>query len=61
MKRLSKISLIAVLAVAMVLCMAVSVSAASIPRVYLGAADSFAILSYAGITDGPPYSHVSDY
>jgi hypothetical protein len=51
MKKISKVSLAAVLAVALSLCLAGSASAASPARVYLGAADHFAILGAAAITD----------
>lgn len=51
MKKISKISLAVVLAVALSLCLAGSASAASPARVYLRTADHFAILSGAAITD----------
>ena len=51
MKKSRKISVLAVLAVAVSLCLAGSASAASPARVYLRTADHFAILTGAGITD----------
>ncbi len=51
MNKLSKVSLVAILAVVFTLCLGGSVSAASPARVYLDAADSFAVLSGESVTN----------